>query len=306
MELSKNDLAELRSKHLIETEELQKLIDSNLQNLRIVDLRGFVRTHTEPDGFQTAIYSGAEEEYAVSHIPGAVYLDWTKDIVDTLDPVPAQLAGPEKIAQVLGKAGIGDDSLIVAYDAHTASQFATRFWWALRAYGNTNVRVLDGGWQKWSREARPVTPEIPTYPENLFNPKLDKSWKASAEDVYRLIGSSEHILIDARDEGQYSGSIRRGLRGGHIPGAKHLPREAFFEADGCFKSAQDIARITDASDVDSNKTTIAYCNGGVAATSILFALSMLGYNRLTNYDGSWNEWNLMEAYPVENGDLRAQ
>lgn len=299
MELTKNELEELRRKHLIETAELQSLIDAKDENLRIVDLRGYVRTHTDPDGYQTAEYTSAPQEYAESHIPGAIYIDWTTDIVDTDNPVPAQLATAEKLADVLSNAGIGDSSMIVAYDSHNSSQFATRLWWALRTYGNSNIRVLDGGWQKWSREQRVVSSKATSFPKTNFTAMLNSSWIVSAEDVYNLLDSQEHILIDARDEGQYTGRIRRGNRGGHIPGAKNLPREAFFEGDGCFKSAQDLARIADSSAVDRNKTTITYCNGGVASTSILFTLSMLGYTQLTNYDGSWNEWNLLEKYPVE-------
>lgn len=299
MELTKKELEELRRKHLVETGELQAMIEAGHKDLRIVDLRGYVRTSMDTTGSQTALYLGAPEEYATAHIPGAVYIDWTEDIVDKTDPIPAQLATAEKLADVMGSAGIGDSSIIIAYDSHNASQFATRFWWALRTYGNSNVRVLDGGWQKWVREQRPVSADLPAYPVTTFTPHLDNSWRATAENVFNWLNSPEHIIIDARDEGQFSGRVRRGIRGGHIPGAKHLPREALFEADGCFKSPQDLLRIADSSAVDPNKTTVAYCNGGVAATSVLFALSMLGYHRLTNYDGSWNEWNLIEEYPVE-------
>src|SRR4051794_8120173 len=120
------DLAALRATHLVEPEWLQQHLGD--PGIRIVDMRGYVRTNTSPDGVQTADYMGAREEYETSHIPGAVYLDWTRDIVDLDDPIPAQVAGPEKIARVLGGAGIGDDTLVVAYDNPPASQFATRLW----------------------------------------------------------------------------------------------------------------------------------------------------------------------------------
>ena len=113
---------ELRALHLVEADWLSEQIATGNPLLRIVDLRGYVKTQTTPEGVQTATYIGAPEEYASAHIPGATYLDWTKDIVDEDDPIPAQVAPPEKIAQLLGERGIGDESLIVAYDSHSASQ----------------------------------------------------------------------------------------------------------------------------------------------------------------------------------------
>ncbi|HXG24768.1 MAG TPA: sulfurtransferase, partial [Chthonomonadales bacterium] len=261
-----------RAMHLVETEWLAAHLDDPA--IRVVDMRGYVRTETAPDGFQTAKYTGARDEYEQAHIPGAVYLDWTTDIVDPDDPVPAQVAPPERIARVLGAAGIGDDTLVVAYDHHPASQFATRLWWVLKYYGHDQVRVLNGGWNRWIAEGRPVTSERTLVSPATFTPRPRPELRAKAEDVLAMIGHPEVTIIDARDEEQYTGAIRRGPRGGHIPGAVNLPREALVLPDGRFRSLEELREIVEKAGIRPTRRAVAYCNGGVAATSVLFALSM--------------------------------
>ncbi|GCE24627.1 sulfurtransferase [Dictyobacter alpinus] len=268
--------------------------------IRVVDMRGYVRTVVK-DGQQEAVYVGAPEEYAQEHIPGAIYLDWTQDIVDQDDPVEAQLAPAKKFAEAMAKAGIGDQHLVVAYDTHPASQFATRLWWALHYYGHTRVVILNGGFAKWKREGRPVDHIKPNYPRATFTPEEQPQLRATAEDVLKMIKQSGVTLVDARDSGQYTGAVVRGEgRRGHIPGALSLPREMLINPeDGTFRSNEELQHIFAEANVVPDNRIVAYCNGGVAATTVLFSLAMLGYPQLTNYDGSWNEWGIHQDLPVE-------
>ena len=176
------------------------------ENLRVVDIRGYVKKTDLGGGRQKAEYLAAREEYDEAHVPGAVYVDWTRDITDPDDPVPAQIAPPGRFAEAMGSMGIGDDTHVVVYD-HAGGQFATRLWWALTFYGHDAVSVLDGGWAKWTAEGRPTTAEVPTPEPAVFTPEPRSDWRKDAED---LVEGSNAFVLDARDEGQYTGAVVRG------------------------------------------------------------------------------------------------
>ena len=287
-----------RHNFLVETSWLAEHLHD--PHLRIVDMRGYVRM-VEHNGVQDAEYVGARADYEQGHIPGALYIDWSRDIVDPDDEVEAQVASPARFAQVMELQGIGDQHLVVAYDSHPASQFATRLWWALNYYGHDQVVVLNGGFPKWQREQRPLTTEIAAYPSVTFTPQVQPQLRATAEEVLTYLNQSGTTLIDARDVGQYTGKVVRGEgRPGHIPGALNIPREELIDPQsGTFRSNEELTQVFSAAGVRPDEHVVAYCNGGVAATSVLFSLAMLGYPRLTNYDGSWNEWGKRQDLPTE-------
>jgi len=287
-----------RSELLVEASWLAEHL--NDPHIRVVDMRGYVRT-VEHDGVQDALYVGARDEYEHGHIPGSVYIDWSSDIVDHNDAVEAQIAPPARFAEVLGNLGIGDQHLVVAYDAHPTSQFATRLWWALNYYGHKRVAVLNGGLAKWQREHRLLEESIPVYPTATFTPVTQAQLRATATEVLSLLDQKDVVLIDARDRRQYTGEITRGHgRRGHIPGALCIPRDEVIDpAAGTFRSNEELARLFSDAGVLPERQVVAYCNGGVAATTILFSLAMLGYPNLTNYDGSWNEWGSRQDLPTE-------
>jgi len=284
---------------LVTTEWLQAHLDD--PRIRVVDIRGYVRTADLGDGVQAAEYVGALDEYDAGHIPGAVFVDWTTDITDPDHPIKAQIAPPERFASAMEERGIGDETDVVVVD-HSGGHFATRLWWALRYYGHDRVAILDGGFARWVAEGWPVSTEIPSIALGRFTPKPRPELRVEADDVRRLIGRPEALIVDARDEAQYRGDVRRGARGGHVPGAINLPAKSLFAADGTWKPPAELRDLLATRGIRGDRRVVAYCNGGVTATALLFAMDRAGLGLGANYDGSWNEWGERDELPVETNE----
>jgi len=269
--------------------------------VRIVDIRGKVL----PPG-STPRYVAKRGDYDDAHVPGAVFVDWTRDIVDTADPIPSQVARPDTFTAMMTKLGIGDDTLVVAYDDYDHI-FAGRLAWAMRYYGHDAVRILDGGWARWIAEGRPNTRDVPrpAAPSTPFVARVRSSLRVSADEVAATIGRSDVLLLDARAPEQYAGLVSAAGRGGHIPGARNVPYATLIDAaTGRFQSPDNLARTFKQAGVDVAHLpprVIVYCNGGISCTVPLHALQMLGRADVAVYDGSWNEWGPDERRPIEKG-----
>src|SRR5574341_1780511 len=205
-----------RAALLVETDWLaQRLTDPSI---RIVDIRGIIRPPDAPHPH----YFGNRSAYLESHIPGAAFVDWTADIIEPGAPVKMTLAGPERFAALMGRLGIGDEHTVVVYE-DGAGHIAARLWWALNYYGHPAVKLLNGGFRKWTAEGRPVTSEIPHHPPAGFTPRIQPGWRAGTADVRAAMGDRSAVLVDLRSPPEFHGEIGRGKRKGRIPGACNVP-----------------------------------------------------------------------------------
>lgn len=273
---------------LVSTQWLaEHLYDSNL---RVIDIRGRVLPASEP----LPHYFSHHADYLESHIPGAVFVDWTTDIVEPGSP-SYDVAGSGRYAALMSRLGVGDNTQVVAYD-DANGMFAARLWWTLHYYGHTQAAVLNGGWQKWLAEGYPTSAEQPQIAATTFMPRPNPALRRSAADIL----AEQPQLLDVRSVAEYNGEVSRAQRAGRIPGALNLPRKRLLAADGTLLVAEALREAFNEAGLKLDAPeTVLYCNSGVSASFVLLALRRAGVPTGSLYDGSWKDWANNPTYPIE-------
>jgi thiosulfate/3-mercaptopyruvate sulfurtransferase len=255
--------------------------------VRVLDVRW------RPDGAGSVVF-------AEGHVPGAAHLDWRAALTDQ-DAADGMLvlAPPDQVAAALAGAGIGNGTTVVVYD-DTASLYAARTWWSLRACGLGSVRVLDGGFGAWVASGRPVSHAVPEPPRGQFTPRAELRLRLTASDVKALLGSPDALVLDARTDAEYRGFAGAGRRLGHIPGAVNLPVAGTTEpGTGRFLGGGALRVLLGRAGVVRDRRVVCYDGAGVGAAKLAFVLALMGHEDVAVYDGGWAEWGNRLDLPIE-------
>jgi thiosulfate/3-mercaptopyruvate sulfurtransferase len=246
-------------------------------NLRIVDMR--------------------QNGYVEGHVPGAVYISPVA-IRDAKAP-PTFLPTPAAFEEMMAKLGISDSTRVVVYDER-GGIYAARLWWILNYYGHSNVALMNGGWIKWSAEQRPVTTAAASPGAATFTARPQTHWVATASDVVGAIGRPGVTIVDARTQAEIDGKdLRQIKRGGFVPSSVPVYWEDLLDAQKkTFKPADELRKIYEDRGIVPSNEVIAYCQVGMRASVDLFALHLIGYDKLRNYYGAWEEWGNRDDLPL--------
>jgi thiosulfate/3-mercaptopyruvate sulfurtransferase len=246
--------------------------------------------------------------YDLGHIPGAQKIDWHADLNDAVVRDYVDRAQFEERLRALGI----DESTTVVFYGDKNNWWATYAFWVFQLFGFPNARIMDGGRTKWEQEGRELTTDRPSHPRTQYvaRERDDARIRAFMPDVHAHLRTPGK-LIDVRSPQEFSGERTHmpeypqegTLRGGHIPGAKSVPWARAANADGTFKTADELRAIYEGeAGLAPGDDVIAYCRIGERSSHTWFVLTyLLGYDKVRNYDGSWTEWGNAVRAPIERG-----
>lgn len=246
--------------------------------------------------------------YDAGHIPGSIGFNWETELQDQ---VSRDILSKDAFEALVGGAGISPDDTVILYGDHN-NWFAAYAFWLFKIYGHADVRLMNGGRQKWlDEEDKPLTVDATeTSPVSYAATEADTTLRARVTDVLAIVRAGTHNLVDVRSTDEFTGKViappgmtETAQRGGHVPGAANVPWSTAVQSDGTFKTIDDLRAIyLDGAGVDTGKPTVAYCRIGERSSHTWFVLKyLLGLDDVRNYDGSWTEYGSMVGVPIERG-----
>lgn len=278
------------SKPLVSVEWLHDNLDRG--DIRIVDATWYLPNQNR-DG---------QAEYLDSHIPGAVYFP-IDEIADRSSDLPHMLPDAGQFSEAAGALGIDNDDTIVVYDA--AGLFsAARVWWTFRFFGARKVFVLDGGLPAWKRAGYPLESGTVHVAPARFEAVADQPAVSDRNDVKTALSSGTRQVVDARSRERFAGSApepRPELPSGHMPGSFNLPFGDLIDEDGRLRGEDEIRKAFGDAGIDLASPVTTTCGSGVTAAILTLALTAIGHDDLSLYDGSWTEWASRDDCPRETG-----
>lgn len=261
---------------LVSFDDLVDQLDS--KDLRILDVR-------------------LSEAYRAGHIPGAVNVNLAA--IAQQASKPAGLADVEAWERLIAPLGLAEGQRIVIYDGKRQLD-AARLWWLLGYLGVDRVALLDGGFNLWTREMRPLSGEPAKIEATAFVPNLREDRLASRDEVLAALKSGDHAIVDARSPKEYTGEEKSSKKGGHVPTAKNVEWSELVDKDGKFLPLDAIGAKLKAAGIDPDQPAITHCQGGGRSSVNAFVLERIGVPTRNYYLG-WSEWGNTEICPAVTG-----
>lgn len=266
-------------------------------DLRVFDCTTYLLYETGT-GRPYRVESG-RADYDRGHIPGSAFIDLQADLSDASAKTNFMMLPIEALSRRFAALGVGDRTRVVLY-SRKAMQWATRVWWMLRAVGFDNAAILDGGYDKWAAEGRPVETSTRVYAGDVLTPRPRPHLFVGKQEMQAAIGDAHACSINALAPDLHSGANPRYGRPGRIPGSVNVPAMSLQDpATFALRPASDVAKVFADVGADASKRILIYCGGGIAATLDAFLLHQLGYTNLAVYDASLSEWAKDPTLPME-------
>jgi thiosulfate/3-mercaptopyruvate sulfurtransferase len=249
--------------------------------------------------------SSERDVYKKGHIAGSLFVNCEADLTSRTGQVKGQVLKGDALSEVLGKLGVSKEDTVVFYD-DASSLFASRAYWVLRYFHHPDVRIYNGGINMWLAEGGQLTTKTPVPTPSEYRAgspyeTIRTTWKY----VLDHLNDESTALCDTRTEDEYTGKDRYSKHGGHIPGAIRVDWQDSANGNGTFKDGESLRELYLNAGFHPRREVITYCQLGIRAAHSWFVLhELLGYRRVRNYDGSWEEWGNSRNLPIEKEGLR--